>query len=107
MNLAENRRHPGRSGWAWQQVRKRVLDGATVCALCGLELDFSAPPRSPKSPSVDHIVPLSWMRHLDGPTQTRLATDPANLRATHLGCNSERGNRSQAQPPQPRRSREW
>ena len=98
-------RRIGRAGYAWTNARTRVLKGATVCHLCGGELDFNAPPRSPMSPSVDHILPVSALRDYDRSTQERMATDPTNLRPAHYGCNSRRGNR----PPKPQRkaSQRW
>jgi 5-methylcytosine-specific restriction endonuclease McrA len=105
MNLPTNRRHPGRAGYAWEQVRKLVLANASHCAVCGRPLNADAPPRSRWSSSIDHILPLKAMRALDGATQRRLALDPANLRAVHLTCNSRRGAQ---RTPKPRRtSREW
>jgi 5-methylcytosine-specific restriction endonuclease McrA len=106
MKLATTRRHPGRSGAAWNRARKQVLANATVCWLCGGALDFNAPPRSRWSPSVDHVIPLSLMRHWDPEEQKRAALDPANLRAAHFGHNSARGNRKPSQPRR-RTSREW
>lgn len=84
-------RHPGRAGTAWNKARAVVLANATHCALCGEPLDFTAPPRSPRAPSVDHIVPIKAMAGMAMADQQRLATDPAALRAVHLGCNARRG----------------
>ena len=95
----------GRNGYAWTNVRKQVLKGATICHLCGGELDFDAPHRSPTSPSVDHILPVSALRGYDRMTQERMATDPTNLRPCHYGCNSRRGNR--APKPARRASQRW
>ncbi len=75
----------------YRQVRERVLAGAQVCHICGGELDFTAPPRSPKAPSVDHELPVSRTRGLDPETRQRLATDPRLMRPAHVGCNSKRG----------------
>jgi 5-methylcytosine-specific restriction endonuclease McrA len=98
MTFADNRRHPGRSGAAWERARKQVLAHASVCAICGRPLNPDAPPRSPWSTSVDHVIPLSAMRGWDRADQAKVATDPAYLRAVHLGCNSSRGNRRLAPP---------
>lgn len=53
------------------------------CGVCRRRVNprFAWP--HPKSPSLDHIVPLS-----EGGKH-----DPANVRLAHLKCNSERGNR--------------
>jgi hypothetical protein len=87
-------RHPGRKGSAWEAARRQTLAGADVCAICGLELDWEAPPRSRWAPAVDHVVPLKLTRELDPGEQRRLALDPSLLRAVHTGCNSTRENRS-------------
>ena len=73
-----------RDSYHWQQLRKRMVAAATVCAECGWPLWKDAPPRSPLSPSVDHIVPLS------------LGGEPfavSNLRVLHYKCNSSLGAR--------------
>ena len=97
--------HPGRGGRDWQRVRAQVLRSSSVCWLCGAPVDFDAPARSPKSPSVDHVLPLHAMRDLDRETQRRLALDPANLRVAHFGCNS--GRRERRPAPQRKVSRRW
>jgi hypothetical protein len=105
MNFDKVRRHPGRSGSDWERVRAQVLASSSVCWLCGQPVDFDAPARSPRSPSVDHVLPISATRNMDPAEQKRLALDPANLRVAHYGHNSGRGNR---RPSQPRRtSRAW
>ena len=95
----------GRTGWAWVNARKRVLAGARVCHLCGLDLDFDAPPRTKWAPSVDHIISINQTRHMDEASRARLALDPTNLRPAHFGCNSRRGD---GHRPAPRKaSRRW
>lgn len=86
-------RNPGRTGHRWRQTRAAILAHATHCAICGEPLEPNAPPRSSRSTSVDHIIPLS---------QGGSPLDPANCRATHYGCNSKR----QA-PPRTWTSRDW
>lgn len=75
----------------WHTVRLEVLarDGWR-CQLCGEPIDPYAPPRSPRSATVDHIVAV-----LDGGSWYNLA----NLRAAHLVCNSTRANRGRAARP--------
>jgi len=53
------------------------------CGVCRRRVNprFAWP--HPKSPSLDHIIPLS-----EGGKH-----DPANVRLAHLGCNIVRGNR--------------
>lgn len=53
------------------------------CELCEKPVNRWLEYPDPKSPSLDHIVPLS----LGG------AHDPSNARVTHLDCNVKRGNR--------------
>ena len=57
-------------------------DGYT-CQLCATPLDMGAPPRSPLSPSVDHIVPVSR-----GGVHSY-----ENVQAAHLTCNLSKGAR--------------
>lgn len=71
-----------RDTYRWKQARRQVLRTATHCAICDLELDPSAPPKSRCSSSVDHIEPLS---------RGGAPYDAANLAVTHLGCNSRKG----------------
>ena len=79
--------------YQYRKARKQVLAGAQTCAICGGPLDFSAPPRSPRSASVDHILPVSRTRGLDPDLRAELAVDMNGLRAAHYGCNSRRGNK--------------
>ena len=67
------------------ELRARQDD---VCAICGGPVDFGAPARSSRSPSVDHIVPV----HAGG-----VHCPPVDeLRLVHFGCNSRRGARTRA-----------
>ena len=69
------------------ELRSRADD---CCELCGAPVDFDAPARSSRSPSVDHVVPI----HAGG---TELA--PVDeLRLVHYGCNSRRGIRTRHRP---------
>jgi len=98
-------RHPGRAGAGWRRARKSVLEGSSVCAICGYAIDFDASPRSRWAPSVDHRVSLRAMRGMSAEVQRELALDPSNLQAAHYGCNSRRGD---GQRPVARRSsRVW
>lgn len=54
-----------------------------VCGICGAGVDRDATFPSPRSASLDHIIPLSL-----GGEHSR-----ANTRCTHLRCNIKRGNR--------------
>ena len=75
-----------------------------VCQLCMKPIDRNAPPRTPMSGSIDHIVPLS-----KGGTGVA-----SNLRAAHYGCNSARRDdregssyRPAVAMPTPPRLDEW
>jgi hypothetical protein len=81
---------PGRDH-AYRKARAQVLRQATLCSLCGGPLDFGAPPRSPRAPSADHLMPVKLLAGLDPKTAAQLASDPAGLRAAHIGCNASRG----------------
>jgi 5-methylcytosine-specific restriction endonuclease McrA len=75
--------YSSRAYWA---LRKAVKAQEPRCAICGLPWDPAAPPRSGRSFALDHIVPISLGGSL---------TDRANARASHLSCNSRRGNTTQ------------
>jgi 5-methylcytosine-specific restriction endonuclease McrA len=82
-----------RSSAIWQKARAAVLSRSSHCALCGRPLYPTAPPRSRWSSSVDHVYPLHNV-DLGTAAGRALATNPAALRAVHLGCNSKRGNKT-------------
>jgi 5-methylcytosine-specific restriction endonuclease McrA len=67
------------------ELRARADD---CCELCGEPIDFDAPPRSRRSVSVDHIIPV----HAGG--QQLPPID--EVRLAHIGCNARRGNRTRA-----------
>lgn len=81
----------GRHGRPWRRLRIQILDrDRRICHLCG----------HPGADTVDHLVPLAAGGH---------PTDPANLAAAHLTCNSRKGARlprQMAVPPM-RTSRRW
>lgn len=52
------------------------------CTICGKPIDYDAPPRTPPSPSADHVAAVI----LGG-----AGIDLSNLRPTHYGCNARRG----------------
>jgi len=58
------------------------------CQLCSEKLDMDTVAPHPRSPTIDHVIPLS-----KGGTH-----EPANVQAAHLSCNMIKGNRVSAQP---------
>jgi 5-methylcytosine-specific restriction endonuclease McrA len=70
------------------ELRSRADD---CCELCGAPIDFDAPPRTRRVPSVDHVVP----RHLGGAELPPLD----ELRLAHVSCNSRRGVRTRRLAP--------
>lgn len=76
-------------GWADGRTLARlrtvlVAMYGSDCWLCGLPINLTIAWPHPSSFSVDHVIPRS-----KGGTD---ALD--NLRPSHLGCNSRRGNRN-------------
>jgi len=85
--------------YRWQQLAKRVLAEEKICWLCGLPIDFDAPPRSRWSPSVDHVIP--W-------TQGGSIYDRSNLRAAHFSHNASKGDGTKRSTVgQRKNSRRW
>lgn len=67
----------------WQKLRAQVLAEEPCCWICGAWLDHDAPPRSPRSPTVDHVVPVA--------VDASLALVRSNCRACCWRCNASRG----------------
>ncbi len=98
---------PNVTAWEWEKVRRRVIDAAHVCALCGRELYPDAPPRSRWSTSVDHKISRAAFRNLDPELQRELCLDPENLQAAHNTCNARKGRRAQSRVMPRPQSQEW
>jgi 5-methylcytosine-specific restriction endonuclease McrA len=64
-------------------LRRRILErDGWICYLCLRAIDEAAVAPDPLSGTIDHVVPLSrGGAHID-----------ANLRATHLACNVDKGD---------------
>jgi len=58
-----------------------------VCQLCGLKVNMNCRVPHPKSPTIDHIIPIS----LGGTHEQK------NAQLAHFICNSRRGNKGWAQ----------
>lgn len=85
-----------RNGRPYRRMCEAQRAMGLPCWLCGQDIDYQADPRSRRSFTLDHAVPLSLGGDL---------LDPANARSAHRACNSARGNRLSA--PQARASRRW
>ena len=78
----------GLASWNWRRLlvawlRERDGDDCQICH--GEPIDWDAksgPGGSDLGPSIDHIMPKSYLRD----------DDPVNLRLAHWGCNRKRGN---------------
>lgn len=67
----------------WAAARKRAIASKDhVCAICNKPIDMEAPPFSPLSVEVDHIVPRS---------RGGAYYDLDNLQLTHTQCNRKKG----------------
>lgn len=66
------------------QLRAQAIAYCRLCNGGRGPIRYDAPPRTPLSFSVNHLVPRSRGGSL---------TDPANLEPSHYGCNSGAGNR--------------
>ena len=87
-----------RSSSRWRKIAANLRAQRNPCHICKQPIDYDAPPHHPDSFEADHYYPES--------THPNLATDPANVRASHSKCNRNRGN----QPMQPTRwvqAEEW
>jgi hypothetical protein len=77
--------------WVSRTARPVLLEAVierdgTRCWLCTAPVEFNRPPKHPRSPSLDHVVPRS-----KGGTNAL-----SNLKLAHLLCNTLRGNRAAA-----------
>lgn len=67
----------------WANARKRAIASLdAMCAICHRPIDLEAPPFTPLSVEVDHIVPRSRGGAL-------YALE--NLQLTHTACNRKKG----------------
>jgi 5-methylcytosine-specific restriction endonuclease McrA len=91
-----SRKPPHHTGRPWRRLRIQTLERDNWqcqipdCRMPTRDLWRSPPTRChPMSPSVDLIHPKQH-----GGSDS----DPTNLRAAHLGCNSRRGNQTRTPP---------
>lgn len=88
---------PWRSGRVWEALCAQVYAEESVCHICLELVDFTLPPRTRMSRSVDHVKPVV--------THPHLALVRSNLRLAHVGCNSSKSARGDVGDYEP--SREW
>lgn len=75
----------GRSGSDYQRLCAWLRAQRLPCAICGDDIDYTAPPRSTRAFSLNHKTPLN---------QGGALLDPNNAEPAHIGCNSSLGDRS-------------
>lgn len=73
----------------WQRIRRMAWDrdrrSRAVCHICGDRIDYSLKPSSaPLAWEPDHLMPYSKAPELE--------LDLANIAASHMKCNRQRGN---------------
>ena len=73
----------GRTGAAYQRLCATLRAQRPPCAICGKDIDYQAPPRTSRSFSLNHKIPLNAGGSL---------LDPNNAEPAHLGCNSSLGD---------------
>jgi 5-methylcytosine-specific restriction endonuclease McrA len=77
--------HP--TGRPYRRARRVFKDRCRAerrpCHLCRQDIDYSAPPNSPDSFEVDHVIPLS--------VRPDLAQVTGNWAPAHSRCNRSRG----------------
>lgn len=76
-------KNAGRSTRRFKTLAANLRAQRRGCCICGQPIDYTLDPKEPGSFTVEHLYPLS--------THPHLAEDPANLDASHRGCNSQRG----------------
>lgn len=74
-------RSRGRAGRPWRRARALIIANQSVCGECGHPVDKTLRFPHPKSPAVDHIIPISM-----GGAELH----PGNLQLLHLGCNASK-----------------
>lgn len=73
---------------ALNKIAANLRAARPACFICGMEIDWDAPPEDPNAFTVEHVYPRS--------THPHLVNDPASCRAAHARCNKGRGNRPYA-----------
>lgn len=79
----------GNRSTRWKYIRRQAWDrdrrARAVCHICGEPIDYSVRPSSlPLSWEPDHLLPVSKAPDRE--------LDLANVAASHMRCNRQRGN---------------
>lgn len=98
--MAAQRVRSDLTGAAYRRARTiGIAQSGGACLLCGDPIDLTLPGTHRDGPTLEHVIPVS--RGGD-------PFHPANLSASHLRCNSARGNRLLSElPVRDRYSRTW
>lgn len=97
--MAQKRRSDLHGGAHRQRRTQAIAASGGVCLLCGEPMRLDLPGTHPDGPTLEHVIPVNRGGH---------PTDPRNLSASHLRCNSARGDRLLSEMPRPsRQSRSW
>lgn len=82
---------------------------AVACALCGGQVDMTAPSTSDPGPSVEHTVPVRWIvaNAPDYATAVDWACDVTRWAIAHRGCQNRQGGQATAKPANTQRHRHW
>ena len=89
------------AGAAYRQARViGIAQSGGICLLCGTPMRLDLPGTHRDGPTLEHVVPVSRGGH---------PYDRRNLSASHLRCNSARGNRllSELRTTTEQPSRDW
>jgi hypothetical protein len=100
--MGDQPRSKGRTGRPYRRAVERVKRRSQICGICGEAIDMDLRWPDPKSFSADHIETVKAL-----PLNDPRLTDPRNMRPSHLGCNSSRGDGTRELVPPLRWSRQW
>ncbi|HFU4488725.1 TPA: HNH endonuclease [Streptococcus suis] len=67
-----------------EKNKKRILKTATICAICGHQVDKSLKAPHPMSAAIDHIIPIAKGGH---------PSDISNMQLTHRQCNRQKSDK--------------
>ena len=66
---------------AFERNKKKIFMTRTICAICGMPVDFTLKYPNPMSATIDHIIPIKYGGH---------PSDIDNLQLAHLRCNLQK-----------------